>query len=131
MSKLIATVSKIQNSSSLHIVEFDFKGVTLSMMSLDLNTNIQIGTKVSLVVKPTHISIAKEFNGKISYSNQIKATIESIDNGKLLSSVKLKILDTSLESIITLEASKRLNLKVGDDVIAFINESELSIGEVM
>lgn len=131
MSNLVATVSKIKNCDSLHIVSFDCFGESLSMMSLDINDNIKIGTKVKLVVKSSHIAIAKEFVGEVSYSNRLKTTISSIENGELLSSIKLKYFDTILESIITVNSSKRMNLKVGDSVIAFVKASELSIGEVI
>ena len=131
MSYLIATVSKIQNCDSLNIVNFECYTQTLSMMSLDLSSDIKIGTKVKLVAKPSHIAIAKNFSGDVSYSNRLDSTIESIENGKLLSSVKLSFFETSLETIITLSSSKRMNLQVGDKVTAFIKASELSIAEIL
>jgi len=131
MSSLIATVTQIDNCDSLHIVKFDCYGQTLSMMSLDLRDTIKVGKKIKLVVKPSHIAIAKNFSGEVSYSNQLNTTIKSIENGQLLSSIKLNFFDTTLESIITLNSSKKMDLKVGDSVIAFIKASELSIGEVI
>ena len=131
MTHIIATVSKIQNSDSLNIVNFDFNGITLSMMSLDLNENIKIGTKVKLNCKSSHIAIAKNFSGEVSYSNRLSCEIQSIENGELLSSIHLKIFDTILESIITVNSSKKMNLKVGDNITAFIKASELSILEVL
>lgn len=131
MSDFIATVSKIENCDSLNIVSFDYKGHTLSMMSLDINSEINIGSKVKLIAKPSHIAIAKEFSGDISYSNQLSSTITSIENGQLLSSIKLNFFDTILESIITLNSSKKMNLKVGDRVTALIKASELSISEII
>jgi len=131
MSSLVATVTTIENCDSLHIVKFDCYNQTLSMISLDLIDAIQIGTKVKLVIKPSHIAIAKNFSGEVSYSNQLKTTIKSCINGQLLSSVKLDFFDTTLESIITLNSSQKMDLKVGDEVIAFIKASEISIGEVL
>ena len=131
MSSLIAIVKEIESCDSLHIVKFEINGETLSMMSLDLNQNIKIGTKVKLVVKPSHIAIAKNFSGEVSYSNKLDSTISSIENGKLLSSITLSFYDNTLESIITVNSSKKMDLKVGDKVIAFIKASELSIGEVL
>ncbi len=75
MSKLIATIKKINSIDNLNIVEFDFLENKLKMMSLGLNPNIQIGKKVKLSVKPTNISIAKSFIGEISLSNQLIAII--------------------------------------------------------
>ena len=131
MSKLIATIKKINNIDNLNIVEFDFLGTTLKMMSLDLNSEIQIGKKVKLSVKPTNISIAKNFTGEISLSNQLVAIIENIENGELLSSISLKIDDFLVESIITADSSKRMNLEIGNQVIILIKASDISIDEVL
>lgn len=130
MSHLIATVSQIDQCDSLHIVKFDCKGQTLSMMSLDLDNNIQLGTTVELTIKPSHVGIAKDFSGEVSYSNQLSATVKQIDNGQLLSSVKLDFFDTVLESIITVQSSKKMDLKVGDTVTVFIKASDISIDGV-
>jgi len=131
MSHMIATVSKIQNCDTLHIVEFTCHTQTLSMMSLDLNKNIKIGTTVKLLVKPTHVAIAKNFSGDISYSNKLDSTIISIENGELLSSIRLSFFDTILESIITANLSQKMDLKVGDCVTILIKASEIAIGEVI
>jgi len=131
MSKLIATIEKIQTIDSLNIVSFDFSGNKLKMMSLELDEKIKVGTKVSLGVKSTSIAIAKEFSGQLSYSNQLNTVIDEIDNGELLSSINLKIGEIHLESIITLDSSKAMNLKVGDSVTALIKANELSITEVL
>ena len=131
MSSIIARVSHIENCDSLHIVNFDFNGQFLSMMSLELSDKVKVGTKVKLAVKPSHIAIAKNFSGELSYSNRLDTTIESIENGQLLSSVKLGFFDTILESIITRSSSQKMNLQVGDNVTALIKASELSIGEII
>ncbi len=131
MSQLVATIKKIQSVDNLNIVEFEFDGLTLKMMSLDLNDNVEIGKKVKLSVKPSNISIAKNLIGEISLSNQIVATIQSLENGQLLTSVILKINDTILESIITVDSSKRMNLQIGEVVTILIKASNLSIEEVI
>ena len=131
MSQLVATIKKINSVDNLNIVEFDFNGLTLKMMSLDLNDDVKIGKKVELSVKPSNISIAKNLIGEISLSNQIVATIQSLENGQLLTSVILKINDTLLESIITVDSSKRMNLQIGEVVTILIKASNLSIEEVI
>ena len=131
MSQLVATIKKINSIDNLNIVEFDFHGLTLKMMSLDLNADVQVGKKVKLSVKPTNISIAKNLIGEISLSNQIVATIENLENGQLLSSVSLKVYNTLLESIITVDSSKRMNLQIGEVVTILIKASNLSIEEVI
>jgi molybdopterin-binding protein len=131
MSQLVATIKKINNIDNLNIVEFDFFGKSLKMMSLDLSQNVQVGKKVKLLVKPTNISIAKNLNGDISFSNQLVATIQSLENGQLLSSVILKVNDILLESIITVDSSKRMNLQINDEVTILIKASNLSIQEIL
>ncbi|WP_373000820.1 molybdopterin-binding protein [Sulfurimonas sp.] len=131
MNKFTATITKIKSVENLNIVNFDFSGQSLSMMSLDLNEKVDVGCQVILTAKPTHIAIAKEFSGEISYSNQLDAKIIEINNGELLSSIKLNTGDATCESIITKNSSLRMNLKVGDSVTLFIKASELSIKEII
>ena len=131
MNTIVAEIKEIKNVDNLNIVKFYFAGTTLSMMSLELNENIKVGAKVKLITKPTHIAIAKKFNGEVSYSNQLDAEIIHVENGELLSSIKIQIWETTLESIITKDSSERMNLHIGDEVTAFIKANELSIVEVL
>ncbi len=131
MNELKAIVSNIQSADSLNIIQFDYAGIILTMMGLEL-PNIKIGSKVILSAKPTHIAIAKDFNGNISLSNIIKAKIKELNNGKLLSSIVLKIKEQiTMQSIVTYNSSKRMNLKVADDVVMLIQASDLFIKEVL
>lgn len=131
MNQLVATIKEINNIDNLNIVQFDFFENSLKMMSLDLDKNVKIGKKVRLAIKPTSISIAKNLSGEISLSNKIVATIKSIENGQLLCSLLLNVNDTILESIITVDSSKRMNLKENDIVTILIKASDLSIQEVL
>ncbi len=131
MSNLIATIKEIQTVDSLNIVNFDFFGIDLTMMSLELKDEVKVGKRVILGIKPTTVAIAKDFSGDISYSNQIESTIQSIEIGKLLCSIKLISKETTFESIITSKSAKRLDLKENDNVTAFIKASEISISKVL
>ncbi|MGA1939258.1 TOBE domain-containing protein [Arcobacter sp. YIC-310] len=126
-----ATIKNIQSQKSIHIVEFDFNGVTLKMMSLELSNKIKIGTKVSLSIKSTQITIAKNITGMLSCSNKIRAKINHVDNGELLSCILLDINGVLLESIITASASKQMVLQKDDEVHVFIKASEISILEIL
>ena len=137
MSKLIATVKNIESVDDLNIVTFICNDETLKMMSLDLNETIQIGKRVVLACKPTSVALAKptmdnnEFSEMLSYANQIKVEISSMDVGYLLSSIKLQFGDSSLESIITSASVQRMNLNEKDELLALIKANELSIQEVL
>jgi molybdopterin-binding protein len=128
MNKLKAKVTNINNFENLNLVEFSYNNFNLSMVSLELAKNIKIGTIVNLSVKSTQIAISREMSKNISYSNQIKDKIKNIDNGEILSSITLR---SGLESIITLNSSKKMNLQNDEEVILLIKETELSILEVL
>lgn len=131
MSNLVAKVSKISSNQNLNIIEFDFLDTTLKMMSLDLPKDISIGKRVELLIKPTNVIIAKGVLGEISLSNRFFATIENLENGELLSSMKLKIGSYYLESIITKSSSQNMNLKKGDEIFALVKASDISIYKVL
>ncbi|EQB39317.1 hypothetical protein M947_07610 [Sulfurimonas hongkongensis] len=131
MNRFESTVTKIQTKENLNIVNFEFASYKLTMMSLDLDESISVNSQVLLSVKPTHIALAKEFSGAISYSNQLDAKIVEVENGELLSNIKLSVGDAKFESIITKDSSSRMNLEAGDLVKIFIKASELSISEII
>ncbi len=137
MSKLIATVKNIESVDELNIVTFICNDETLKMMSLDLNDTVQIGKRVVLACKPTSVALAKptmdhnEFSEMLSYANQIKVKIVSMDVGQLLSSIKLQFGDFFLESIMTSASVQRMNLNENDELLALIKANELSIQEVL
>lgn len=93
--------------------------------------HIQVGSIVMLGVKASSVSIAKHLESELSISNQLQTTLVSMNNGHLLTSVKLRFGDAILESIITLDSSKRLGLQEGDTVVALIKSSDLSILELI
>ena len=136
MSHLTASIEKIESVASLNIVTFLCAEQKLQMLSLELDSNVQVGSKVKLACKPTSVALAKptmeveSFCAILSYANQLKVTISTIDTGKLLSSITLALGSLTLESVMSTEAVQRLGLKKGDEVIALIKANELSILEV-
>ena len=131
MSTLVASIKDIQSVDSLNIVTFDFNGIELKMMSLDLADEVQVGRKASLAIKATSVAVAKEFSGEISYANKIHASILEVNNGELLSSIKLQANGNVFESLMTLESSIKMQLAKGDRVIALLKAGELSISEII
>ncbi len=130
MNKIVAIVTKIERIESLHIVSFQFNNYKLEMMSLELGEDVKVGQKVVLGVKPTHISFAKNLDGKISISNQIRAKIKGINKGKLLSSAIFETNYTLIESVFTTTSLKEMNLQLHDEFTILIKASDLSILEV-
>jgi len=131
MSHIIAEVQEIQSVQNLNIISFTCNDTVLKMMSLDLNDTITKGSQVRLTCKPTAIAIGKNIQGELSYANQLHVSIRSLEVGQLLSALQLEFGEFILESIITTDSQKRMQLQVGDAVIAFIKSSDLSIKEVL
>jgi molybdopterin-binding protein len=131
MNQIKASVTEIQSVENLNILTFSANHQLLKMMSLDLNNGLKIGTKVSLSFKSTTVAIAKNISGELSFSNQLKVGIISMEVGKLLTSLKLRFDEQTLESIIITASVKRMDLKVGESVVALIKSSDLSIGSVL
>jgi molybdopterin-binding protein len=131
MNRFQATITSIASEGRLHIVTFDFGGTQLRMMSLELSSELEVGAYVVLTIKSTYIALAKSFEGEVSYTNLIPATITQVTQGKLLSSITLDAAGYSLESIITAGSVERMGLATGDSVTLLIKASELSIVEVV
>ena len=132
MIPLEAKVIEINKKDMLHLVAFDLEGIVLYMISLELPYNLKIDSRVKLAIKPISVAIGKDTGGTLSYSNQLPATVQDMEKGELLSTLKLKLDNNyTIESIITSRAVDRLVLKKGDRVTALIKSSEVSILEVL
>lgn len=127
MNYINARVTAIDAFEGVSLVSFEVQGEKLTMISLELDSSLEIGSEVILGVKATTISLAKEKNSMLSISNQLRARIESIKHGKLLSSIKLSFADTMIESVITKDSALRLGLQSEDEIIALLKASDLSI----
>ncbi len=131
MNKISATVVTIQNVQNLTQVTFATAAGELKMMGLELPQDIKQNTQVILTCKATNIAIAKRSDTMLSFSNQLRVTIKAIEMGELLCSLLLAYDETLLESIITADSARRMQLQVGESVTALIKSSDLSIAEVL
>jgi molybdopterin-binding protein len=131
MNYIKAKVTSIDTFENINVVGFTAGEETLAMMALELDSSLQIGSVVILALKATTISLAREKNAMLSISNQLPVRIQSIDDGTLLSSVKLLFGDILMESIITKNSAVRMGLKADDEIIALVKASDLAIAEIL
>jgi len=127
VNQIKAKVIQIKNVDTLHSLTFSLNQQRIQMLSLELDSNIKVGSVVHLGIKSTHITIAKNLKGLLSLENRLNAKILSIENGEILSSVCLDIDGFTVESIIGVESIKTLHLQVEDRVLVLINASDISI----
>lgn len=130
MNRIRAVVTDIRRIDNVTIVSFDADGYAMRMMGLGFNVAAGVGDRVTLGIKATNIALARAFAGEISISNRLNAVIEEVHNGELLSSIMLRVGETPLECITTLDASREMGLEEGDEVTALIKASELSILDI-
>ncbi len=131
MNYITAVVRRRESFEKLNILSLEANNQHLTMTSLALSDTIQEGTKVILAYKSTNVILAKNLAGELSISNQLKVKIASLNIGKLLCSVRFIFTEELQEGIITKVSSERMKLRVGDEVIALIKASDLSIEEVL
>jgi len=130
MSKIVCTIKSIKTHHSLNVFMLDFEGFELKMISLEIDEKIKNAKKVIVGVKPFAVGILKDFHGNISFSNRLKGYICDIDNGSLLSSIKIKIGKTELESVMLYQTAEDMKLRIKDEITAVIRASELYIVDV-
>jgi molybdopterin-binding protein len=67
---------------------------------------------------------------KVSARNQMKGKVESVENGVVTSSIKVKITSAStVTAVITKESVNELNLKPGDEVIVIFKSTDVMLGK--
>jgi len=128
MNHICAAVTEIKTNEQLTLLSCCSQEHTFTIMSLELDAELKVASKIILQCKETAIAIAKNFSGELSHTNQLKVTIKKITIGSLLCSLELLFENnSSLESIITAASAKKMNLAVGDDVIALIQAHDIAI----
>ncbi|WP_417331856.1 TOBE domain-containing protein [Halarcobacter sp.] len=130
MNKLEAKVSKIKSKQSLNLVSFSFNTNTLTMISLDLDEKVKEDKQVLLSIKPTNITLAKNFEGLLSSSNKLLGKISNLEIGELLSSVICDVNGTLIEAVITTNSLEKMNLSLNEDIVLLFKASDLAIMEI-
>lgn len=130
MNKLTGTISKIQQSGAILLVDVDVEGHSFSAMLIESATQpewLQTGNTIELIFKETEVSLAKNLSGMISMRNRMKCIVLEIDRGELLSKVSLQFQKYTITSAITTRSVNSLDLKIGDEVEALVKANEVSL----
>lgn len=131
MNYIKASVTSIDSFDGITIVGFSAGNEVLTMMSLELDRSLKVGSDVILAVKATTVSLSREKSALLSISNQLPVQISSINEGELLSSIKLSFENSTIESIITKSSAVRMGLKPDDEIVALVKASDLAIAEIL
>ena len=127
MNKLPGIVSSIKSSGDICLLEVLVEGHLFSVVVIENINTFKSGQHLFVLFKETEVAIAKGFIGKISLRNQFEGLIESIDEGVILSQVRLNFKGKLINSIITTGSVKDLDLRVGERATAFVKTNELML----
>jgi molybdate transport system regulatory protein len=130
MNKLTGTITQIQQSGAILLVDVDVDGQSFSALLIESATQpqwLQKGNVVNLVFKETEVSLAKGLSGLISMRNRMMCKVLQVERGGLLSKITLQFQKHTIVSAITTRAVDSLQISVGDEIEALVKANEISL----
>ena len=132
MNSLSGIINQIEVNGSLSLVGIkvgscDFKSIVVE--TPETAEFLKLDGPIKVLFKETEVIISTDENPQISLRNKMKATIISIEEGKLLSKISMDTNAGNVISIITTNAVKQLNLVEGSSVLAMVKTNEVLLSE--
>jgi molybdate transport system regulatory protein len=130
MNILPVIINEITSSGGVVLVDMQSNDCQLSAILVDgddLPPWLTKGASVSAVFKESELSIAVNLSGKISLRNRFPCTVQSIEQGEIISVIALKFGKYIIHSAITTRSVKTLELTTGIEVTALIKANEVSL----
>ncbi len=125
-------ISQLTTSGNMTLVGVDVDGTRMTAIMIGRPGKVsylRMSKYVELLFNEAAVSIGKKIEGQISLNNQLDCTIERLVVGEILTQVMLSFQKERLTSLITTMSAKRLDLKAGDHVTAFIKTNEVMLKE--
>ena len=130
MNKLTGTITQIQKSGAILLVDIDVEGhgfTALLIESTPRHEWLQTREMIDLVFKETEVSLAKGLSGGISLRNRMICKVMNVERGTLLSTVKLQFQKYIIVSAITTRSLDSLQINPGDEIEALVKSNEVSL----
>jgi molybdate transport system regulatory protein len=132
MNSLSGIINQIEVNGSLSLVgikvgDCDFKSIVVE--TPETAEFLKIDGPIKVLFKETEVVISTDENPQISLRNKMKAIIQSIEKGKLLSKITMDTNAGNVTSIITTNAVIQLNLVEGSNVLAMVKTNEVLLSE--
>jgi len=130
MNKLFGTITQIQKSGSIMLVDVDVDGHSFSALLIESATSLQwlqAGNIIQMVFKETEVSLAKNLSGKISMRNRMNCIVQQVECGGLLSKITLQFKQYIIISAITTRAVDSLQISIGDAIEALVKSNEITL----
>ncbi len=124
-------ISDIQVNKSLSMVSVRISErvelKTILVETPETASYLSVGNIVNVLFKETEVIISKEEYPLISVQNKIKATIEEVKKGLLLSKLTLKTEIGAVASLIATEVLDEMALTENQEVIVMVKINEIMI----
>jgi molybdate transport system regulatory protein len=130
MNKLTATITAIEHSGTILLVDAEVEGNLFSALLIESVSQpgwLFVGNPVDLVFKETEVTLAKGLQGIISMRNRMKCRVLKIDKGELLSLITLQFNIFTIASAITTRSVNSMQIEIGDEVDALVKSNEVSL----
>jgi molybdopterin-binding protein len=131
MNKLTGHIIKQSKVDDLCLLEIDVDSVVFKSIIIEeqLESFYRLGDCVNLLFNETEVILTKDSSIEISLQNRLICKVESIEQGQLLSVVKMRFNTVFISSIITTNSLERLNINVEDEVLAMIKTNEIMLSK--
>ena len=122
-------ISKKQNDEIAALKFCTASKQELFMVAIGIASKLELGEWVDCEVKSSDVIVSKTKLKDCSLSNEIECVIKEMEVGEILTSLVLGAKDFTLNSIITSNSARRLNLKLEERVYAYIKATQIYIKE--
>ena len=130
MNTLRGKISSIQTKGNISLVKVQVGDSQLTSVIIETPqsaTYLFEGNELNVLFKETEVVIGKGKEIPISLQNKLTCKVEKVEVGALLGKVILKHPKGIIRSVITANAIRQLDIKVGDEVTALIKTNEVML----
>ncbi len=130
MNRLKAKIADIELSDSLSKVKLTVAGITLWTVVIEkpgATDYLRKENEVDLLFKETEVILSQSQSDSISIENVIPGQVKSISNSQLLSTVAIETEVGEIKAIVSSSALNKMQLAIGDDIVALIKINEIML----
>ena len=130
MNILRGTILSIETEGNLSLVKVQVGDSKLTSIIIETSqsaTYLFEGNELNVLFKETEVVIGKGKDIPISLQNRLICKVQNIEIGALLGKLTLQHPQGIIRSVITANAIRQLEVKVGDEVTALIKTNEVML----
>ncbi|MEO8415920.1 MAG: TOBE domain-containing protein [Ginsengibacter sp.] len=132
MNSVTGEITSIKVSGNISLVTIMAHTIffkTLVVETPATATWLKLYNKINMIFKETEVVIGKGLEHPVSLQNKLPGKIIGIENGELMSQVKVDTVVGNIVAIISRDAVVQLNLQVGETVSAMVKTNEIMISQ--